>query len=53
VIGVNEATDDGQGQQLEAILGADAHSHIGDMTDDGMLADAQTLGCFRTCKTNS
>jgi hypothetical protein len=50
--GVYEASDDGQGEQLEAIPGADAHPHIGDMANNGVLADAQALSSLRTSKTN-
>jgi hypothetical protein len=53
MVGVYEASDDGQGEQLEAIPGADAHPHIGDMTNYGMLADSQALGSLRTSKTKS
>jgi hypothetical protein len=35
MVEVNEAADDGQGQQLEGISRADAYRHIGDMPDDG------------------
>jgi hypothetical protein len=52
MVGVYEASDDGQGEQLEAIPGSDAHPHIGDMTNNGVLADAQALSSLRTSKTN-
>ena len=49
---VYEASDDGQGEQLEAIPGADAHPHIGDMTNNGVLTDAQAFSSLRTSKAN-
>ena len=51
MVGIYEAADDGQGEQLEAITRANAQPHIGDMANNGVLADAQALSSLRTSKT--